>query len=120
MSRHHTGSSRRRRQRWLDGLEYPIPCVYCGVPLNRATATVDHIVPVSKGGLDDRRNFATACFRCNNGKRDTVLCPVQRMLVKARLRGHTAKPFHKLGVKPQKRPKGLRSIGGEFDEGDLP
>ena len=32
--------------------------------------TVDHIIPISKGGSDDLDNLALACFHCNRHKSD--------------------------------------------------
>jgi 5-methylcytosine-specific restriction endonuclease McrA len=40
------------------------PCVYCGGP----TESVDHIVPVSRGGTGDWDNIAPACKSCNSEK----------------------------------------------------
>ena len=34
---------------------------------------IDHIIPVSKGGSDDRDNLQTLCFECNRGKSDKIL-----------------------------------------------
>ena len=34
--------------------------------------TVDHIIPVTKGGTDDEENLALACFHCNRRKSDLV------------------------------------------------
>ncbi|WP_412758748.1 HNH endonuclease [Metabacillus fastidiosus] len=34
---------------------------------------VDHVIPVSKGGTDNRNNLVTACQDCNSGKNDTDL-----------------------------------------------
>lgn len=45
------------------------PCVYCGGP----SGTVDHIQPISKGGLGDWDNLAPACHSCNSGKCDRDL-----------------------------------------------
>ena len=39
-------------------------CQYCG---NTAT-TVDHIVPVTKGGTDEDFNLTSACNGCNSRK----------------------------------------------------
>jgi len=36
-------------------------CVYCGDEAN----SVDHIIPISKGGTDDLNNLVAACARCN-------------------------------------------------------
>lgn len=41
-------------------------CGYCGGP----AATVDHILPRSRGGRDSWRNTAAACDRCNQRKGD--------------------------------------------------
>ncbi|MBF9060639.1 hypothetical protein HKCCSP123_15765 [Rhodobacterales bacterium HKCCSP123] len=44
-------------------------CVICGVSTRHdAVLEVDHIVPVAKGGSDDRDNLQTLCFDCNRGK----------------------------------------------------
>ena len=43
-------------------------CQYCGVTCNDATATLDHVHPVSKGGKTTWENSATACKPCNYRK----------------------------------------------------
>lgn len=40
------------------------PCAYCG----GVAATIDHIMPRCRGGLDVPRNLAPACRRCNSEK----------------------------------------------------
>jgi len=42
------------------------PCSYCGAP----GGTVDHIIPVSKGGTSEWHNLTAACGFCNSSKRD--------------------------------------------------
>lgn len=32
--------------------------------------TIDHVIPISKGGLHERANCRTACARCNSAKQD--------------------------------------------------
>ena len=45
-------------------------CEYCA----RETAVViDHVIPVSRGGTDDRPNLAAACWECNAEKSDMTL-----------------------------------------------
>jgi len=43
-------------------------CYYCGQEAN----TVDHIIPISKGGISNDENMIAACNRCNSGKRDRM------------------------------------------------
>lgn len=48
-------------------------CTYCGLTLTRKTATIDHIVPKSKGGSTCEANLTLACRSCNEQKADTML-----------------------------------------------
>jgi len=43
-------------------------CQYCGTGVMPRTATVDHVVPRSKGGATSWTNTATACSPCNARK----------------------------------------------------
>lgn len=43
-------------------------CLYCGEQFPRSVLTRDHIVPVSRGGLDTWKNTCAACKRCNQAK----------------------------------------------------
>lgn len=50
-------------------------CVRCGT---HEDLTVDHIVPISKGGADDPddiSNLQTLCKSCNSSKGNRELCP---------------------------------------------
>ncbi len=44
-------------------------CGYCGQPGN----SIDHIVPVSRGGGSTWENTVLACTRCNHRKADSLL-----------------------------------------------
>lgn len=48
-------------------------CVYCGVSLDDATRTVDHVVPRSRGGKDHLSNYVLSCLGCNNVKGDRTV-----------------------------------------------
>jgi len=43
-------------------------CAGCGITLNFETVTVDHIQPVSKGGMNDIDNLQPMCRSCNASK----------------------------------------------------
>jgi len=48
-------------------------CQYCETKLIRANLTVDHVLPVSKGGTLEWNNCVTACMPCNTAKGDKQL-----------------------------------------------
>lgn len=48
-------------------------CQYCGECAPDVILEVDHIDPVSKGGVDEMVNLITACRSCNAGKSDRKL-----------------------------------------------
>jgi len=43
-------------------------CVYCGSTDN---LTIDHIIPIDKGGTQDPKNLIRACGSCNSAKRNS-------------------------------------------------
>lgn len=45
-------------------------CHYCGEEFPAAVRTVDHIVPVGRGGVSERFNYVDACAKCNVDKGD--------------------------------------------------
>lgn len=50
-------------------------CKYCGIRLTIEvgkpnTLTVDHIIPISRGGMNKRKNYVPACEPCNMEKGD--------------------------------------------------
>lgn len=45
-------------------------CQYCGDILSERKLTIDHILPLSKGGGHEWHNVVAACARCNNKKAD--------------------------------------------------
>jgi hypothetical protein len=51
----------------------PRRCWYCGDELQSGTATVDHVIPKSRGGCGLQGNTVYACRRCNATKDDMLL-----------------------------------------------
>jgi 5-methylcytosine-specific restriction endonuclease McrA len=45
-------------------------CQYCGDYVGRSESTLDHVMPVSKGGKSTWDNCTTACAPCNSNKSD--------------------------------------------------
>ena len=53
-------------------------CHYCGNQFPRGELTLDHIVPVARGGRSTRGNLVVCCRKCNQEK--GMLTPVERLL----------------------------------------
>jgi 5-methylcytosine-specific restriction endonuclease McrA len=45
---------------------YYLPCFYCGGP----GGTIDHVIPLKKGGIHGIGNLVPCCQSCNSSKRD--------------------------------------------------
>jgi 5-methylcytosine-specific restriction endonuclease McrA len=49
-------------------VEFGWHCQICGKELTKDTVTIDHIVPISKGGTNAIENLQPLCERCNSKK----------------------------------------------------
>ena len=47
-------------------------CPYCFMPVSKSRAEIDHIIPFSKGGLDNGFNLVASHRRCNRKKSDKI------------------------------------------------
>jgi len=47
-------------------------CYYCGKTFLPKELTMDHVVPVSRGGKSTKGNLVTACKDCNNKKKNLL------------------------------------------------
>ena len=65
-------------------------CAICGKPVDKSlksphpmSATIDHIIPVSRGGdLSDPENLQLAHRGCNRKKSDKIFIPIQPLEAK--------------------------------------
>lgn len=48
-------------------------CYYCGKKVSPRSLTMDHIVPIIRGGKSMKGNMVPACKKCNNQKKDRLL-----------------------------------------------
>lgn len=62
---------------WIESLVDPL-CTYCGEPAD----TLDHIIPISKGGTSARDNLTPACRSCNRRKSSMSLEAFLKILEK--------------------------------------
>jgi len=59
-------------------------CQYCNRSVkDGAVLTLEHIVPLSKGGNWLAENLLTACEECNQGKDDSLLTPTELKMFKS-------------------------------------
>ena len=50
-------------------------CHYCGRPISPKELTMDHVVPISRGGKSSKANVVPCCKECNNAKKQ--LLPIE-------------------------------------------
>ncbi len=58
-----------KKSRWWQNLIQKCACYYCGMALVREQVTMDHVVPISRGGRSTPGNLVPACKTCNEQKR---------------------------------------------------
>ena len=64
-------------------------CYICKRKLRKYERTLDHIIPLSKGGTDSYSNLYTCCKKCNQNKGSTIISTT-------RVEGH---PYPKILMK---------------------
>jgi len=67
----------RRTQYWRRLLEKGV-CHYCGRGVPAAELTMDHIVPLARGGRSVKGNVVACCKECNSRKQTQT--PVEMIL----------------------------------------
>jgi 5-methylcytosine-specific restriction protein A len=65
-------------------------CYYCSREVGRPNLTMDHIVPLSRGGKSKKGNIVPACKECNNKKK--YLLPIEWQEYLDRLSGKSYLP----------------------------
>ena len=85
-------------------------CQYCGVKLNNITATIDHVMPKSKGGLSEFTNTVSACLPCNN-KKDNRRCSEANMCPRKKPVSPTIMEFILIQIKHLGMEETLKELG---------
>ena len=57
-----------RHSPWWRKRIAPGICYYCGGKFNPNELTMDHKIPLTRGGLSEKINIVPACKECNNKK----------------------------------------------------
>ncbi|MDY7038897.1 MAG: HNH endonuclease [Thermodesulfobacteriota bacterium] len=50
-------------------------CYYCNLRVGMSNLTMDHVIPMSRGGKSRKGNIVPACKECNNKKK--YLLPIE-------------------------------------------
>lgn len=58
-----------RKTRWWQEKCAKGVCHYCGRHVGKEDLTMDHIVPLIRGGKSTKNNLVPACKECNNKKK---------------------------------------------------
>jgi 5-methylcytosine-specific restriction protein A len=64
-----------RKTRWWKNVVARGVCHYCGVSFRPDELTMDHLVPIVRGGKSTRGNVVPACRECNSKKK--YLLPIE-------------------------------------------
>ena len=67
-----------RRTQWWRGLVSRGECHYCGARIPAGELTMDHVVPLARGGRSTRGNLVPSCQKCNASKK--LETPVEQLL----------------------------------------
>ncbi len=70
----HKARELRRSQWWKRKCAKGI-CYYCNGNVKPSELTMDHVVPVSRGGKSSKGNVVPSCKECNNKKK--ALLPIE-------------------------------------------
>lgn len=61
-------------QEWIElKVQFGCKCALCAKPESEVRLTIDHIIPVSKGGRNDIGNLQPLCQSCNSRKSNRLL-----------------------------------------------
>lgn len=64
----------RRSEWWLRRINQGV-CYYCKREVGREQLSMDHVVPLSRGGKSKKGNIVPACKECNSNKK--YLLPIE-------------------------------------------
>ena len=69
-----------RKTDWWRAQIAPGVCHYCGRKVGSANLTLDHVIPVARGGRSTRGNCVPCCKACNNSKK--AYTPAEQLIDK--------------------------------------
>lgn len=76
-----------RKSRWWQNRIQNTTCHYCSVPMKPSEVTMDHVLPISRGGRSNRGNVVPCCKTCNSQKRYLTPVEWQEYLLRSQAKG---------------------------------
>lgn len=76
-----------RRSQWWKRKVAKGECQYCCQKTAPADLTMDHVVPLARGGRSTKGNLAAACKECNNRKKQML--PTEWVLYLEKIRAES-------------------------------
>lgn len=73
-----------RKTRWWQQKTAPGLCYYCGNKVSFQELTMDHLVPLARGGRSTKDNLVPSCKTCNNLKKSMLPIEWQEHVERAR------------------------------------
>lgn len=61
-----------RLSRWWQKKTSAGACYYCGTSVGYKNLTMDHVIPLSRGGRSTKDNLVPCCKDCNNQKKSSL------------------------------------------------
>jgi 5-methylcytosine-specific restriction enzyme A len=61
-----------RKSRWWQQKTSSGTCWYCGQKVGYHNLTMDHTIPLSRGGRSTKDNLVPSCKECNNKKKSSL------------------------------------------------
>jgi len=74
--------------------QYGMKCFWCECDLTAETLTIDHYIPLSRGGSNKPKNLRIACKACNNKRGNTM---PEETVKTIHIPGHWNTPKYKFG-----------------------
>jgi len=73
-----------RKTRWWQQKTASGLCHYCGIKTAHKNLTMDHLVPLARGGRSTKNNLVPSCKDCNNKKKNMLPLEWEEYLEKHR------------------------------------
>lgn len=52
-------------------------CYYCEKKFSREELTMDHVIPLSRGGRSTKKNIVVSCKQCNSHKKNLTVAEIR-------------------------------------------